>query len=415
MVADTRANTRGQPPPTAGQQRRALAAIAGSQLLVLTLWFSASAVAPQLESAWGLTSGQAAGLTIAVQIGFVVGALASALLSVADVVPARRLFVVSALVGAGFNLMLVTLGPGDTVQAFGLRFATGVALAGVYPSGLKVMAGWFRRGRGMALGVLVGALTVGSATPHLIRGIGLGWRGVLFSASLLAVGGAVVMHLLVTDGPYETASSQFSWRHVGSVVRNRGVRLSTYGYLGHMWELYAMWTWTAAFLTASALAGGYGTGWVPAATFATIAIGGGGAWLAGVAADRRGRTLVAGASMAVSGTCALLTPLVFGLSPVIVTMLFLVWGFSVVADSAQFSTMVTETADATTRGTALTLQTALGFLLTLVTIRGIPWLAENWGWQWAFPILAVGPALGIAAMVALKRSPQATELAGGAG
>ncbi len=415
MVADTRANTTEPSPPILRQQRRALGAIAGSQLLVLTLWFSASAVTPQLESDWGLTSGEAVGLTIAVQIGFVVGALASALLSIADVVPARRLFVFSAIAGAGVNVLLLTLGPGDTVQAFGLRFATGLALAGVYPSGLKVMAGWFRRGRGMALGVLVGALTVGSAAPHLIRSVGLGWRGVLFTASLLAVGGAVVMLLLVGDGPYETAPSQFSWRHVGSVVHNRGVRLSTYGYLGHMWELYAMWAWTAAFLTASAVAGGYSTGWVPTATFMIIAIGGAGAWLAGIAADRRGRTLVAGASMAVSGTCALLTPLVFGLNPVLVVPLFLVWGFSVVADSAQFSTMVTETADATTRGTALTLQTALGFLLTLVTIRGIPWLAEDWGWQWAFPILALGPAVGIAAMVALKRSPQTAQLAGGAG
>jgi MFS family permease len=182
-----------------------------------------------------------------------------------------------------------------------------------------------------------------------------------------------------------------------------------------MWELYAMWAWTGAFLTASALAGGYSSGWVPTTTFAVIAVGGVGAWLAGIVADRRGRTVVAGASMAVSGGCALLTPLVFGLNPVLALALFLVWGFSVVADSAQFSTMVTETADATTRGTALTLQTALGFLLTLVTIRGVPWLAEVWGWQWAFPILAVGPGVGIAAMVALKRSPQSVELAGGAG
>ena len=415
MEADTERATAARIAPDQRLQRRALGAIAGSQLLVLTLWFSASAVAPQLELDWGLTSGEAAGLTIAVQIGFVVGALASALLSIADVVPARRLFVISALVGAGVNVALVALSPGDTMQAFGLRFATGVALAGVYPSGLKVMAGWFRRGRGMALGVLVGALTVGSAAPHLIRGIGLGWRGVLFTASLLAVGGAVVMFSMVGDGPYETTPSAFSWRHVGSVVSNRGVRFSTYGYLGHMWELYAMWTWTAAFLTASALAGGYGTAWVPTATFAIIGIGGAGAWLAGIAADRRGRTLVAGASMAVSGSCALLTPLVFGLNPSFAVALFLVWGFSVVADSAQFSTMVTETADSATRGTALTLQTALGFLLTLVTIRGIPWLAESMGWQWAFPILAAGPALGIIAMVALKRSPQAAELAGGAG
>ncbi len=176
-----------------------------------------------------------------------------------------------------------------------------------------------------------------------------------------------------------------------------------------------MWTWTAAFLAASATRSGHGDGFVPVATFAIIAVGGLGAWAAGVLADRHGRTLVAGGSMAISGSCAAVTPLVFGASPWVVVPVFLVWGFAVVADSAQFSTMVTETAGGSHRGTALTLQTALGFLLTLVTIRGVPIIAEAWSWRWAFPWLAVGPALGIAAMVRLRRSPEAALLAGGAG
>ncbi len=396
------------------QQRRALATIAGSQLLVLTLWFSASAVAPQLEDLWELSGGQTAGLTLAVQIGFVAGALGLAMAGIPDAVPSRRLFLVTALAGAAANGALLLLDAGDYGQAFGLRLATGAALAGVYPAGLKVMAGWYRERRGMALGVLVGALTVGSAGPHLIRGVGFDWQGVVAAASLLAVTGAAAM-ARVPDGPYETATQAFSLRHVGSVVRNRGVRLATYGYFGHMWELYAMWTWTAAFLSASALAAGGGDGWVPAATFAVIAIGGAGAWLAGVGADRLGRTTVAGGAMVVSGACALASPVVFGRSPLVVMPLFLIWGFTVVADSAQFSTMVTETADDATRGTALTLQTALGFLLTLVTIRGVPVLADAWSWQWAFPVLAIGPALGVAAMVRLRRSPLAASLAGGRG
>ncbi len=395
-------------------QRRALATIAGSQLLALTLWFSASAVAPQLESVWRLGSGQTAGLTLAVQIGFVAGALGLAMSGIPDVVPSRRMFLVAALAGAATNAGLLALGPGDYGLAFGLRLATGAALAGVYPAGLKVMAGWYRRRRGMALGVLVGALTVGSAGPHLIRGVGLDWQGVVLTASTLAVVAAVAM-ARVADGPYDTGAAGFSLRHVGGVVRNRGVRLSTYGYLGHMWELYAMWTWTAAFLSASALAAGHGDGWVPAATFFVIAVGGVGAWFAGGWADRLGRTTVAGGAMVVSGACALATPLVFGRSPLLVLPLFLVWGFTVVADSAQFSTMVTETADDENRGTALTLQTALGFLLTLVTIRAVPILADAWSWQWAFPVLAIGPALGVAAMVRLRRSPLAAALAGGRG
>ena len=396
-------------------QRRALLAIAGSQLLVLTLWFSASAAAPQLEVDWGLSSGETAGLTLAVQIGFVLGALGSAALAFADAVPARQLFTLAALTGAAANAGLLTLGEGDFALAFLLRLVTGIALAGVYPSGLKIMTGWFRRGRGMALGVLVGALTVGTAGPHLIRGLGFGWRGVIGVASILAILGAIVLWSMVRDGPYETPRQAFSWRHVGEVVSNRGVRLSTYGYLGHMWELYGMWTWTAAFLAASAAAAGLSDGWVPTATFAVIAVGVAGAWLAGVAADRMGRTIVAGGSMAVSGSCALVTPLVFGLSPWLGVPLFVVWGFAVIADSAQFSAMVTETAADEYRGTALTLQTALGFLLTLVTIRGVPLLADAWGWRWAFPWLALGPALGIIAMIRLRRSPEALRLAGGAG
>lgn len=397
------------------EQRRALVVVAGSQLLALTLWFSASAAAPQLEELWSLSSGQTAGLTLAVQIGFVVGALSIAVSNLADLIPSRALFSVSAVLGAGFNALFLTLGEGDYGWAFVLRFFTGVALAGVYPAGLKVMSGWFETGRGLALGVLVGALTVGSAGPHLIRGIGFDWQGVVGGASVLALASAVIMFFLLTDGPYETPPQRFNWYQIGRVARNRGVRLATYGYLGHMWELYAMWTWTAAFLAASAAEAGRDDGFVPTATFFIIGVGGAGAWLFGRWADRFGRTRLAGLSMVLSGTAAVLTPLVFGLSPVIVIALFLVWGFTVVADSAQFSAMVTETSDDGTRGTALALQTALGFLLTLVTIRGVPILADAWGWRWAFPLLAIGPAAGVAAMLALKRSPHAAALAGGRG
>lgn len=396
-------------------QRRAVLVVAGSQLLALTLWFSASAVAPQLEEQWALSTEEASWLTLAVQIGFVVGALALATLNVADLVPSRTLFASAAVFGAAVNGLLLTLGPGDHDLALLLRFATGFALAGVYPAGMKVMAGWFKAGRGLALGALVGALTVGSAGPHLIRGLGFDWQGVVGTASVLAVGAAALMFYFLADGPYETVSQRFSWRHVGRVTRNRGFRLSTYGYLGHMWELYAMWTWTAAFLAASAEHAGQSDSHVSAATFFIIAIGGAGAWFFGRWADRFGRTNLAGLSMIASGTTALLTPLVFGLSPVIVVGLFLFWGFTVVADSAQFSTMVTEVSDSATRGTALALQTAAGFLLTVITIRGVPALAGAWGWRWAFPLLAIGPALGVIAMVLLKRSPYAAALAGGRG
>lgn len=396
-------------------QRHALIAIAVSQLLVLSLWFSTAAIVAPLEEAWRLSSAETTYLALAVQIGFVAGASVFAVGGVVDAIPARRLFVVAAIVGAVANAALLLVGAGDLLWALLFRFTTGVALAGVYPSGLKAMSGWFESGRGMALGVLVGALTVGSASPHLISGLGLGWQGVLLTASVLALIGAAIMGRGVGDGPYETGRSSFAWNQVGQVLRNRGFRLATYGYLGHMWELYAMWTWTAAWLLASAEQRGSATGWVSIVTFATIAIGGAGAWIAGRSADRRGRTRAAGASLAVSGSCALATPFLFAAAPVLVIPVFLVWGFAVVADSAQFSTMVTEVAEDRYRGTALTLQTAFGFLLTLVTIRGVPLLADAWGWRWAFPLLAVGPAVGILAMVALKRSTYAAALAGGRG
>ena len=393
----------------------ALAAIAGAQLLVLTLWFSATAVAPQLEEIWGLSSNQRNWLTLAVQIGFVSGALGLALAGIPDRYPSRTIFLVATLIGVVANSAVTLLDSKTFGVAVALRFITGAALAGVYPSGLKVMAGWFKEGRGMALGVLVGALTVGSAGPHLIKGLGLDWIGVILGASGLALVGAAIMTVVVRDGPYEVPTSRFSLHHLSTIARNRGVRLSTFGYLGHMWELYAMWAWTATFLAASAEQGGFGDGWVPTATFGIIAIGGLGAWAAGVFADRAGRTLSAGLSMAVSGTAALATPLVFGLHPSVTIALFAVWGFAVVADSAQFSTMVTETAQPAERGTALTLQTAVGFLLTLATIQGVPVIADTFGWRWAFPMLAIGPAGGIAAMIALRRSPEAANLAGGKG
>jgi len=267
----------------------------------------------------------------------------------------------------------------------------------------------------MALGVLVGALTVGSAGPHLIRGVGFGWEGVIAGASVSAVAGTLILGLFVGDGPFETAPARFSWGQIGSVVRNEGVRLSTYGYLGHMWELYAMWTWTAAFLAASATASGSGDGWVPSATFGVIAIGGGGAWIAGVLADRSGRTLVTGGSMAVSGTCALVTPLVFGLSPWVVVPVFLIWGVTVVSDSAQFSAMVTETAEDSYRGTALTLQTAIGFLLTLGDDTGRPGSGRSVGMALGISAAGTRACGGVLAMARLRQSVHAVKLAGGLG
>lgn len=374
-------------------QRGALAVIAIAQLLALSLWFSASAVSDQLEVAWSLSSGSVIWLTLMVQIGFVVGALGSSLLNLADRIPARRLFIVSAFIGASANLVLVTAGPDDAAIALGIRFITGLTLAGVYPSGMKAIAGWFRDRRGSALGVLIGALTVGSAVPHLVRGVGLDWQTVIATASALAALGTILM-VVVDDGPFEVPTSPFSWSHVRDIVAQPRYRLATLGYLGHMWELYAAWTWIAAWVAAS------DSGLDPSlAAFGMIAVGAVGAWWAGIVSDRSGRAWAAGISMVVSGSAAAVTVLVFGAPGWIVVPVLAVWGISIVADSAQFSTMVTEVVPGSQRGTALTLQTAAGFSLTLVTIWLVPTIAEATSWQWAFLVLVPGPIIGTWAMV----------------
>lgn len=392
-----------------GPQLRALSLIATAQLFALSLWFSASAVADSLVSDWGLSREDLPWLTVSVQIGFVVGALGSALLNLADRVRIRYLFAWSATLGAAANLMLVTLGDDQFVLAVSLRVLTGVALAGVYPSGMKAIAGWFREQRGMALGVLIAALTVGSSLPHLIRGMGLDWQMVMAGSSVLALIAAGLM-LASGDGPFEIPPTRFAWSHLSSLLGNRGYRLATIGYLGHMWELYAAWTWVAAFVAASSPQLNPSV-----VAFAMIAIGGMGSWLAGTLADRRGRTLAAGGAMVLSGLSAAATAAVFGGPGWLVVGLLLIWGTTVVADSAQFSAMVTEVSDDKVRGTALTLQTALGFLLTLGSIWAVPEIANSLGWQWSFLILVPGPLIGTIAMKRLRRSPWAAQLAGGRG
>lgn len=380
-------------------------------------WFSASAVAPALAAAWHLGPSGSAGLTISVQLGFVAGALVSSILTLADIWSARRLVAGSA-VAAGLATIGVALSPGPAI-GFGLRFLTGAALAGVYPPGMKIAAGWFQEARGWAIGILVGALTLGSAAPHLVRWVAPAdaWRTVLAVAAAFALlGGALVLRV-PHDGPFAAPSPPFSWSAAPQLLRDRAVLLANLGYLGHMWELYAMWTWMAAFVTASEISRQGSGGDVQAVaalvTFGVVGIGAVGCWLGGKYADRRGRTLVTSAAMAVSGCCCLLVGFLFGKPLWVLVPLLAIWGISVVADSAQFSTAISELAPKQYVGTALTLQTSFGFLLTAVTISLLPVAAATIGWRWSMSVLAIGPALGVWAMQALRRRPEAERLAGG--
>ncbi|HXG04662.1 MAG TPA: MFS transporter, partial [Candidatus Binatia bacterium] len=354
---------------------RALVWLSLAELLILSLWFSATAVLPALAREWALGDTGRAALTIAVQLGFIAGTLASAVGNLPDVWSPRALMVGSAVLGA-LATTLLALGVGSLGPALVLRFVTGLAMAGAYPPAMKIMATWFREGRGLAIGILVGALTVGSATPHLIRGVSdLPWRATLLAAAALAAAGAAIVALAVTEGPHRFPGARFDVRMALVVFRERGARLACLGYFGHMWELYAMWAWLHLFLAESLAAAGGGTYAglnASAATFVAMASGGLGCYLGGAAADRWGRTTLTMVAMALSGLCALTIGLTFGGPPWLTFGIAILWGITIIADSAQFSTAVTELAPAAYVGTALTTQTCVGFALTMVSIWLVP-------------------------------------------
>lgn len=394
-------------PGDAGDTRRAwraLALVAGATLLSMSVWFSASFVGVQLQEHWQLSAGQTSLLTIAVQLGFVVGALVAAGTGLADAWPPHRLMAVGAGTAAVANLgLLWATGP---VSAILLRLATGAALALVYPSALKQVSSWFRRGRGTALGLMIGALTIGSALPHLVNALGgLDWRFVIAWTSALAASGGVLSAVGARPGPYPFPTSTFRPGAAWASLRRRPVLLANLGYAGHMWELYAMWAWIGAFVAALPTLAGREDRDVVAAlvAFASIAVGAVGCLVGGLISDRWGRALSAGLCLLCSGTAAITVGLLRTSPLALVVAICLFWGFWVIADSAQFSALITEHADEALVGSALSLQLASGYLVTTVTLWLVPTVAAGVSWTAAVAVLAVGPAIGLAAMLALHR------------
>lgn len=397
-------------------RRGSIALIVGCQVACMTLWFSASAAVPALIASGQISGQRASLLTGAVQLGFVAGTLASAAFGLADRLDPRRLFALCAVLGCAFNALLLVTGF-DHVATVVLRFATGFAMAGVYPVGMKLAAGWAEKNMGLMIGTLVGALTLGSATPHLIASASaLDWHMIIIVASAFALLGAAGISL-VTLGPRHQASARFAPREAWAMLRQRPILLANAGYLGHMWELYAMWAWLGAFLVwALHQSGGEAlpvVGNAATLTFLVIASGAVGCVLAGVVADRIGRTTVTMAAMAVSGACAATIGLAVQAGPVALIVVAFAWGVSIVADSAQFSASIAELAEPRLIGTALTMQTCMGFLLTVFTIQLMPFAVEALTWRYAFAVLAIGPFLGVLAMWRLRHSPESVRLANG--
>ena len=388
---------------------RVLGLLAIAELLAMSLWFAGTAVSPLLQARWSLDAAQVGWLTAIVQLGFVTGTALAAILNLADLVPSRYYVATCATFGAIAN-GLVLLGDAFPIALIS-RFFTGFFLAGVYPPAMKMAATWFRSRRGVAIGIIVGALTIGKALPFLVKAFA--WKGVapvIVAASLFAMAGAAIVVVAYRDGPYPFVPRPFSWGLVATVVRSSRWRLATGGYLGHMFELYSFWAWIPAFLAASAAASRQPPGEqvIALTAFLVIAVGAAGCVWGGVAADRRGRERVITIALAASGSCALLAGAVFGLDLRLTAVMVSVWSFFVIADSAQFSALVTESVPPHAVGTALTTQTCLGFLLTLISIQLVPPVVQRAGWGMAFGMLALGPIAGIAAIRVLASRRPAT-------
>ena len=394
----------------------AISLLAACEVAALALWFSASAVVPSIVAEYPLGDVEISLFTSSVQAGFVVGTLISALLGLADRLDSRRFFMVSALIASAANATILFVEPGS-VLVYAARFVTGMCMAGIYPVGMKMASTWAKGDLGLLVAILVGALTLGSASPHLFNAFGgVDWRFTIGATSVAALIAGLAINLAPL-GPGQTAAKSFEMHHLTMAFRSSSLRLANFGYLGHMWELYAMWAWIGGFLSASfhLNSAGYEPAFLArSTTFVVMGVGGlVGCLIGGWLSDRYGRTWLTMWAMTLSGLCALSVGLLFGAHPVLLGGLCLIWGITVIADSAQFSASIAELSQPELIGTMLTAQTCAGFILTLITIHLMPIFVDVVGWNYAFMPLALGPLFGVWSMWKLRWHPDALKLAGG--
>lgn len=396
-------------------QARSLFFVSVATFFSLSVWFSTNAISGALELEKSVDESSIALLTIAVQLGFVFGTLVIAVTNLSDLLNARTLFAVSAVLAAVTNLLVIPIE--STPLLIAARFATGAFLGGVYPPAMKVISGWYTKGRGFALGTMVGALTIGSGSPHLLRSVfSENWQAVIIGSSILAIIGGLILRFMVKDGPHDVNGAKFNPRYLIGALTERGPRLALTGYLGHQWELYAMWAWIGSFMLyviGDRSLIGDSLDLASALTFLVFAIGAVACAFAGVWSEKIGRTAVTSIAMVISGTVAAFIGFIPTEMTVLIMILAMIWGASIIADSAQFSTAMTELSDPAYRGTMLTFQTGVGFALTAVSIWLLPIVKDSSGWGWAFAMLALGPVVGTAAMLRLRSLPESLNLAAG--